>query len=94
MQQATKTYRFIGKILPDGHLSVPDEVAKVEAVEFEVTMTPVDDIRKTILLYREGLLEKKGSFDDIELDSERIEEAIVKTFGTDNIDDIIDAVRR
>ena len=94
MQQAMKTYRFIGKILPDGHLAVPDEVTKDKAVEFEVTMTPVNEIRKMILLYRKGLFEKKGNFDDIELDSERIEEAIVKTFGTANIDDIIDAVRK
>jgi hypothetical protein len=23
-----QTYKFIGKILPDGHLSIPDEIAK------------------------------------------------------------------
>lgn len=94
MQTATKTYKFIGKVLPDGHLSIPDEVAKDAGSEYEVTMTPVDDIKKTILLYRKGLIKKKGRFEDIKLDSERIAKAIEETFGTANIDEIIDAVRR
>ncbi len=92
--QAARIYKFIGKVLSDGHLSVPDEVAKNAGKEFEVTLSPLDNIKKTILLYRKGLFRKKGSFNDIKLDSERIEAAIKNTFGTTNIDDIIDAVRR
>lgn len=89
-----KTYKFIGKVLPDGHLSIPEDVAKDTGMEFSVTLSPVDDMKKAILLHRKGLLEKKASIFDIKLDAERIAEAIKKTFGTDNIDDIIDAVRR
>ena len=94
MQTRAKTYKFIGKVLPDGHLSIPDEVAKSKVDEFEVTMTPVDDIKKMILLYRKGLIEKKSTINDIELDSERIEKAVRKTFGTTNIDEIIETVRK
>jgi len=94
MENTAKTYKFIGKVLPDGHLSIPEDVAKDTGSEFEVLLTPVGDIRKLISLYLEGRLERKGSILDIKLDAERIAEAIKKTFGTDNIDDIIDAVRR
>ena len=94
MENTAKTYRFIGKVLPDGHLSIPEDVAKDTGSEFEVLLTPVDDVKKLISLYLEGRLERTGRFEDIELDAERIAEAIKKTFGTDNIDDIIDAVRK
>ncbi len=94
MESTTKTYKFIGKVLPDGHLSIPEDVAKDTGSEFEVLLTPVDDVKKVISLYLEGRLERGGRFEDIKLDAERIAEAIKRTFGTDNIDDIIDAVRR
>lgn len=94
MQAHGKTYKFIGKVLPDGHLSIPEEVAKSKVDEFEVTLTPLDDIKKMILLYRNGLIEKKGAINDIELDSERIAEAVRKNFGATNIDDIIESVRK
>lgn len=94
MQTATKTYTFIGKVLPDGHLSIPDEVAKNAGNEFEVTMTPVDDIKKTILLYLEGRLERSGRFEDIVLNAPDIEQAIKDTFGTTDVDALMDAIRR
>lgn len=94
MERTAKTYKFIGKVLPDGHLSIPEDVAKDTGSEFEVLLTPVNDIKKVVSLYLEGRLERKGRFEDIKLDAERIAEAIKKTFGTDNIDDIIDTVRR
>jgi len=94
MESTAKTYKFIGKVLPDGHLSIPEDVAKDTGGEYEVLLTPVDDIKRLISLHLEGRLERKGRFEDIKLDAERIAEAIKKTFGTDNIDDIIDAVRR
>lgn len=92
--QTTKTYKFIGKVLPDGHLSIPEELAKDTAKEFEVVMTPIDSIKKTISLYLKGLIDKKGTLKDISLDSEKIEEAAIKAFGTTNIDVIIEAIRR
>lgn len=94
MESTAKTYKFIGKVLPDGHLSIPEDIAKDMGSEFEVHLTPVDDTRKLISLYLEGRLERTGSILDIKFDADRIAEAIKKTFGTDNIDDIIDAVRR
>jgi hypothetical protein len=94
MESTAKTYKFIGKVLPDGHLSIPEEVAKDTGMEFDVTLSPVNDVKKSVLLHRKGLIEKKGSILDIKLDAERIAKAIKKTFNTDNIDDIIDTVRR
>lgn len=94
MQEAKKTYRFIGKILPDGHLSVPDNVVKEEALEFEVTMTPVDDIKRLISLYLDGRLEKSCHFEDIVLNARDIEKAVKDTFGTGDVGALIDVVRR
>lgn len=92
--QTAKTYKFIGKLLPDGHLSVPDEVAKEKAVEFEVTMTPLDDINKMISQYLDGTLEKTGRFEDITLDASEIEQAIKDTFGTTDVDALMNIIRR
>ena len=94
MQQGTRTYKFIGKILPDGHLSVPNEVVKDEAVEFEVTMTPVDDIKKMISLYQDGHLEKNGRFEDILVNAPDIEQAVKDAFGTTDVDVLMDIIRR
>ncbi len=96
MQTATKTIRFIGKVLPDGHLSIPKEVAKDTGKGVEVIMNPVevDDIKQTILLYLEGRLEKKGSFEDIVLNSSELEQAIKDAFGTTDVDELIDMIRR
>lgn len=41
MQTVNKIYRFKSKVLPDGHLSLPEEVAKATGEEFEVTLNPV-----------------------------------------------------
>ena len=94
MKTITKTYKFISKILPDGHLSLPDEVAKGAIKEFEVTLTPVDDIKKTIQMYLVGRIEKRGKLRDMVLDSTEIEKAAKKAFGTNDIDVIMEAVRK
>lgn len=94
MGTITKTYKFISKILPDGHLSIPDEVAKGDVKEFEVTLTPVDDIKNLVSLYLKGRLEKKGKLKDIALDSAEIEKAAQKAFGATNIDVIMEAIRK
>lgn len=94
MGTITKTYKFIGKILPDGHLSIPEEVAKEVIKEFEITLTPVDDIKKAMQLYLDGRIEKRGKLKDIVLDSVEIEKAAEKAFGTTNIDVIMEAVRK
>ena len=90
MQTLNKAYKFIGKVLPDGHLSIPAEIARDTAgKEFEVLMTPIDDIKSSISLYLEGRLEKKGCIKDLSLDSAKIEDAVKKAFGTTNIDVIL-----
>lgn len=96
MQPTIKTYKFIGKILPDGHLSVPVELREDTGREFEVIMKPVDDIARAISLYLEGKTEKKGRIEDINrvFPAEEIEEAITRTFGTANIDEIVNTVRK
>lgn len=97
MQTAAKTYKFIGKVLPDGHLSIPDEVAKDEASEFEVTMTPIDDIRKITAQYRAGEIKKTRKFADIIFSPSEIQEirsAVYETFGTTDVDTLIDIVRK
>lgn len=94
MSTITKTYKFIGKILIDGHLSIPDEVAKGAIKEFEVILTPVDDIKKTVHLYLDGRIEKRGRLRDLVLDSAEIEKAAKKAFGTTDIDIIMEAVRK
>ena len=98
MQTATKTYRFVGRILPDGHLSIPEDLKTEAGSEFEVTMTPVDNTRKLISLYLEGRLERTGSFNEItkglDLDADRIAEAAMKEYGTDDIDANMSMIRR
>ena len=93
--ETSKTYKFIGKVLSDGHLSVPEEVAQVPGKEFEVLMTPMDDIKSLLTQYIGGTLERKGWFKDIKLDSpKRVQEAIRDAFGTSEIEAIIESVRK
>lgn len=94
MQSTIKKYKFIGKVLADGHLSLPDEVAQGQVKEFEVTMQPVDRVKETMTAYLEDRVPKKGRLKDIALDAPALESAAKKFFGTDRIDDIIDAVRK
>ncbi len=90
-----KTYRFKGKVLPDGHLSIPDELAtSAVGKEFEVVMTSIDDIQHAVSLYLEGNLKKKGKIKDLILDSANIEKAVKTAFDTTNISDIIEIVRK
>ena len=94
MHNAVKTYKFIGKVLPDGHLSLPEEVAQGQVKEFEVTIKPVDRVKETVAQYFKGGIGKKGRLKDLALDSRAIEQAAKEAFGVDTIDDIMDAVRK
>lgn len=95
MNTPHKTYRFKGKVLPDGHLSIPDELV-ISAVgkEFDVVMTSIDDIKHSVSLYLDGKLKKKGKLKDLILDSASIEESVKTTFGTTNVIDLIEIVRK
>ncbi|MDO8139923.1 MAG: hypothetical protein Q6358_00350 [Candidatus Brocadiales bacterium] len=94
MQTKNKTYKFKGKVLPDGHLSIPHELAKDAGKEFDVAMTPIDEIRSSISLYLEGRPGKRGKIKDLNLDSEKIEDAVKKAFGTSNVDTILEYIRK
>ena len=94
MENMAKTYKFIGKVLPDGHLSIPEDVAKDTGSEFEVLLTPVGDIKKLISLYLEGRLERPGRFEDILFNAPEVEQAVKDAFGTTDVDVLIDMIRR
>ena len=94
MHTMDRQYKFIGKVLPDGHLSIPAELAKDPGKEFEVIMTPIDDIQKYISLYIEGRISKKGKLKDISLNFKEIEKALKKTFGTNDLNSIIESIRK
>lgn len=94
MNTTKNTYRFRSKILPDGHLSVPEEISTETGKEFDVTITPIDDVKSSVSLYLEEQLKKSGRLADIKLDSEGIVAAVKASFGTTDIDAIINSVRR
>ena len=67
---ATNTKKFIGKVLPDGHLSLPEDTAKEVGSVFEVVLTPIE--KSDIHSYAESLEKEKGFSELTEEDIERI----------------------
>ena len=66
----TAVKRFIGKVLPDGHLSLPDDTAKKVGSVFDVVLMPVED--PEIYSFAESLAREKGFISLSEEDVERI----------------------
>ncbi len=64
------TRRFIAKVLPDGHLSLPEDAAKEVGSVFEVVLMPVEE--PDIYGYAESIAKEKGFSDLSEQDIERI----------------------
>lgn len=62
--------KFISKVLPDGHLSLPKETAQDVGKIFEVILIPLDDSQ--IYSYAEDLAEQKGFSNITEEDIEKI----------------------
>ncbi len=62
--------RFIGKVLPDGHLSLPDETAKEVGSVFDVVLMPVEGTE--VYSFAESLAREKGFIAFTEEDIERI----------------------
>jgi hypothetical protein len=62
--------RFIGKVLPDGHLSLPDETAKEVGSVYDVVLMPVEG--GEIYSFAESLAREKGFSTFTEEDIERI----------------------
>lgn len=57
--------RFIGKVLPDGHLSLPEDAAKQVGSVFEVILLPAGEA--DIYGYAETIAGEKG-FQDLTAD--------------------------
>ncbi len=66
----TSARRFIGKVLPDGHLSLPEDAAKEVGSVFEVLLMPVEE--PDIYGYAAMIAKEKGFADLTEQDIERI----------------------
>ncbi|MBF0542767.1 MAG: hypothetical protein HQK91_15140 [Nitrospirae bacterium] len=65
-----RALRFISKVMPDGHLLLPEDTAKDVGSVFEVILIPFEDV--DIYNYTESLAKEKG-FDHLtEMDIENI----------------------
>lgn len=62
--------RFISKVLPDGHLSLPEDTAKDVNKVFEVILIPLEEAE--VYSYAESLAKEKGFSKLTEGDIERI----------------------
>jgi hypothetical protein len=62
--------KFISKVLPDGHLSLPEETAKEVGKVFEVILIPLQEAE--IYSYTEALAKEKNFSQLTEEDIERI----------------------
>lgn len=62
--------RFIGKVLPDGHLSLPEDAANEVGNVFDVVLMPVEE--PDVYSYAESLAREKGFAEMTEQDIERI----------------------
>lgn len=66
----TTARRFIGKVLPDGHLSLPEDTAKEVGSVFDVVLMPMEE--PDIYSYADLIARDKGFSDFTEQDIERI----------------------
>jgi len=66
----TNVRRFIGQVLPDGHLLLPEDAAKEVGSIFDVILMPVEE--SDIYSYAGSLAKEKGFADLSEEDIERI----------------------
>ena len=62
--------KFIGKVLPDGHLSLPEDTAKEVGNSYEVVLMPLEE--PDIYNYAESLAKEKGFAELTEKDIETI----------------------
>ena len=53
-----ETKKFVGKVLPDGHLSLPEDTAKDIGKVFEVILIPLEEA--DVYSYAETLSKEKG----------------------------------
>jgi len=68
--KSSTTKRFIGRVLPDGHLSLPDETAKEVGSVYDVVLMPVKGAE--VYSFAESLAKEKGFVTFTEEDIERI----------------------
>ena len=65
-----ETIKFISKVLPDGHLSLPENTAKNIGKVFKVILVPFEEA--DVYTYTEALAKEKGFSGLTEDDIERI----------------------
>jgi len=71
MAGTTKRFkRFIGRVLSDGHLSLPEDTAREIGNVYEVVLIPLE--KADIYSYAESLAKDKGFAELTEEDIERI----------------------
>jgi len=71
--------KFIGKVLPDGHLSLPEDTARRIGAIFEVILLPINSV--DIYSFAEKIAQEKG-FE--RLDERSIEKIIHESRGIKN----------
>ncbi len=54
----TNARKFVGKVLPNGHLSLPEDTAKEVGSVFEVILIPLEE--PDIYSYAESIAKEKG----------------------------------
>ncbi len=62
--------KFIGKVLPDGHLSLPEDTSKEVGKIFEVILLSMEEAE--IYTYAEALAKERGFSELTEEDIERV----------------------
>ena len=62
--------RFVGKVLEDGHLSLPKDTAREVGKQFDVILLPLEEAE--VLEYAENLAREKGFSELTEDDVARI----------------------
>ncbi len=66
----TTVRRYIGKVMPDGHLSLPEDAAKEIGSVFDVVLMPIEE--PDVYSYAESIARDKGFADLTEHDIEKI----------------------
>jgi len=62
--------KYIGKVLPDGHLSLPEDTSRLVGMIFEVILLPLS--RTEIYSFTQKVAEEKGLSNYTEYDIEKI----------------------
>jgi hypothetical protein len=101
LQSFDKTIEGESLTRDEALIRLVEDYVQQRGLEMEIAMATLDRLGRSDLgfyggltyRYLSGELERTGSIDDIELDSEEIAEAIYRTFGTRDPIELIEKVR-